>query len=79
MIIYACIRCNLFMKNIVEIVTDELGYDSYNKGLHYNKNYLRKIDDGVMQDKSKYFRFDVESESYNNYYDVVIIVKKMKL
>ena len=67
------------MKNIVEIVTDELEYDSYNKGLHYNKNYLRKIDDGVMQDKSKYFRFDVESESYNNYYDVVIIVKKMKL
>ena len=64
------------MKNTVEIVTDELGYDSYNKGLHYNKNYLRKIDDGVMQDKSKYFRFDVESESYNNYYDVVIIVKK---
>ena len=32
-----------------------------------------------MQDKSKYFRFDVESESHNNYYDVVIIVKKMKL
>ncbi len=64
------------MKNIVEIVTDELVYDSYNKGLYYNRNYLRKIDDGVMQDKSKYFRFDVESESYNNYYDVVIIVKK---
>ena len=59
---------------IKNIIIDSVGSDSYKKGLLYNKNYIRKLDTRYKDVGVKFFLFDVESESSNNFYDVAIII-----
>lgn len=65
----------MFDDAIKDIIIDELGYDSYQKGLNYNKYYVRKLRNFKLADGSNYMNFDVESESNMNYYDVTVIVR----
>ncbi len=64
------------MENLKNIIIEKFGYDSYVKGLNYNKNYLRKLDCVDTYNGLKSIRVDVESESYNRYYDTMIIARE---
>ena len=65
--------------NLDELVIKQLGYDSYEKGKNYKKSYLRYMNSHDFYDGSKIHMFDVESESYNLYYDVYIFVKNNRI
>ena len=59
--------------DVISIIKNKVGYDSFEKGKYYPKRYVRYISSSNTSRGLMYY-FKVESESRYGYYDVLIII-----